>query len=150
MTRIFIAGLLFLLIGCGNNALNLEPHIRYGNDTCSDCRMIINEEPFAAAIIVSPELTVKFDSISCLLRYHQENPSVGGTMWVHDFDTRQWVNARSAFFVQSKDILTPMGDGLLAFSSRDSAQAWVNKTKGTFYEFSELSKIQISKGGVVS
>ena len=150
MTRVIVAALLFILAGCGSNAGTLEPRIHYGKDTCIDCRMIISEEPFAAAIIVSPELTVKFDSISCLLRYHQDNPAVGGAMWVHDFDTRQWVNARSAFFVQSKDILTPMGDGILAFSSRDSVQAWANKTKGTTYEFSELSKMHIEKGGLVS
>jgi len=50
------------------------PKIRYGEETCDHCRMIISEDRFAAAYRLNSGLIKKFDDIGCAIQ-HQEKTS---------------------------------------------------------------------------
>ena len=46
--------LLFLLAACAQGATELNPpEIRYGEDVCADCNMIISDPRFASAYALS-------------------------------------------------------------------------------------------------
>jgi hypothetical protein len=61
-----------------------------------------------------------FDDIGCLLSAMHEQ--VGGTerVWVHDADGERWLIADEAVFTRAADSWTPMGSGLLAWSTESA------------------------------
>jgi nitrous oxide reductase accessory protein NosL len=103
------------------------PEIVYGEDVCDACGMIISEERFAAAAIVSGAdgpTARKFDDIGDMLDYHARNPEVEILRWyVHDHDSLKWLDAMTASFVRSQQLGTPMGSGIAAFADAAAAEA---------------------------
>ena len=137
---ILLAALIMVVMGsCGSSA-NLEepPDIRYGEDVCDRCMMIINEAKYAAAY-VNPDGDVRrFDDIGGMSAHIDETPEEIAVLWVHDYDTEEWLKAEEAFYVGSEDLLTPMGFGIIAFGSRERAEEWASEQTGTMRTYSEL------------
>lgn len=118
---IFIFILLIVSCRSGGN-LDQPPIIRYGEDPCDECFMLINEARFAAGYVTNDGQSRRFDDIGCLLIYHQKHQEKVVHFWVTDFKTHTWVNANNAFFVRSDSIQTPMGFGIIAFESEKAAR----------------------------
>jgi len=91
------------------------PSIRYGEEACAHCRMIISDDRFAAALVTKGGETMKFDDIGCLVDHEagQRSPPAT-TYWVRDFAGGDWLDARAATYVQSAKVHSPMGYGLTA------------------------------------
>ena len=107
--------------GCGmSSSASAEPKIRYGKDVCSSCKMIISEERFAAAVVKEPEEVYRFDGIGCMQEFLKTHSDPGDRVWVHDFKTQKWIDAQSATIVHRPEKITPMGDGLVAFSKEEN------------------------------
>ena len=138
---VILAGL--LVVSCSPEA-NLEepPEIRYGEDTCDRCLMIINEARFAAAYTTADGQTRRFDDIGGMVAYNEEMTEDVAVYWVHDFDTEEWLKADLAFYVKS-DYLTPMGFGIVAFAEQDRAENWATEIEGMVVTFDEL----LAEGG---
>ena len=118
-----VLAILFAGSACCPQSADTAPRIRYGSDVCDECGMIVSEERFAAAIVSSSGGEVRrFDGIGCLLRFREKNTQENERVWVHDYEGGQWIHAKQAFFVSNPEIITPMGDGLIAFSSETSAR----------------------------
>ena len=103
------------------------PEIHYGEDLCSDCGMIINEPKFAAAYTHEAEPgrfeSFLFDDIGDMLVHMQKNLTLKPVgWWVHDYDSEEWIDATTAYYVMSDQIKTPMFHGIVAYSSQASAQ----------------------------
>ena len=132
-----------------------EPaELRLGEDACAECRMLISEGRYAAQRI-SREGTVEFfDDPGCLLASVRPEPveeaplssSKGrdadsdprGTFVVTG-DDGTWTRGDVAYVVQSADFTSPMGHGLLAYSSREVAEAEAARHAGaTAAPFSRL------------
>lgn len=89
---------------------------------CSSCRMAISQKQFAAEIFDAEESVYKFDDIACMLRFLNQRQVVKpAAVFVSDYETRKWIKGRSAMFVRTGKIETPMGGGMVAFS--DGARA---------------------------
>ncbi len=59
--------------------------------------------------------------------------------YVTDFETRQWIEAQRAFFVQGSAVLGPMrGADLPAFSTRESAREFARNRGGTVLAFEQI------------
>lgn len=129
-----------LLIAACSTAPDLDqpPEIRYGEDTCERCYMIINEARFAAAYVTREGDSRRFDDIGGMLAYNQEMSEDVAVFWVHDFDTEEWLKADEAYFVESDNQHTPMGFGIVAFAGRDRAEEWAAEQDGMVMTFSEL------------
>lgn len=113
------------------------PSIRYGKDLCNECRMIINEDRFAAAAAAPSGQAAKFDSVGCLLRYKQSRPELE-KIWVKSYGTAEWLDAANAFFVFSEQISAPMGHGLAAEATENDAQKLADEVRGRIFNFKEL------------
>jgi copper chaperone NosL len=127
------AALLVLLSACEKDEGPVP--IALGEDGCGLCRMIISEAPYAAQMRTNQ--VEKYDDIGCLI----ERLSKGASpkeIWVADFASRQWVDARSASYVHAPNHYTPMASGIVAFSNRDQAQAWAAKEQGRVLSFEEI------------
>ena len=134
---IFLVAL--FVVSCGSEPdFEQPPEIRYGEDTCERCLMIINEARYAAAYVTSDGTERRFDDIGGMVDYHKEMAEDVAVFWVHDYDTEEWLKAESAHFVMSDGEITPMGYGIVAFGNSGRAETWAAEQGGMAMSFGEL------------
>lgn len=143
---LLVALFILFLASCQGDADTLAPpEIRYGEDVCDHCNMIINEPRFAAAYLTEEGDSRRFDDIGeMLLSAYQRDDNVRA-YWVHDFDSEEWVDAAQAQYVHNPDLMTPMGWGLAAFAAADAAQDYSAENGLAVLTFAELQE-QIQHG----
>ena len=131
---------LFALSACQSQIdLNQPPDIRYGEDICLECNMIISEPRFAAAYYNGDGDAQIFDDIGGMAIYHAEHQEEDiAQFWVHDYKTEAWIIADQAFFVMSDNLQTPMGHGVVAFSEQNQAENLVSEAGGMLMTFTEV------------
>ena len=127
--------LTLLAAGCSQATEIKPPTIRYGEDKCADCDMIISDERFAAAAIreinAGDHESLLFDDIGDLVRYMaQHNDQKFVAAYVHDYDTKAWIEAEKAVYMDSDTLKTPMATGLAASSSQSGAEALAAQWNG--------------------
>mgnify|MGYP005852889093 CR=1 FL=1 len=128
-----------LLIGCGQESGRLEPpEIRYGRDTCAQCGMIISDPRFAAAAATADGTVTLFDDIGDLLAYRKANQPAWAAIWVHDYDTQEWLRAEDAWYLLGPGVRSPMGWGIAAFASEEAARARQGELGGELLRWEEL------------
>ncbi len=126
--------------GCGrSSAPPAPPEVRWGEDVCARCTMIVSEERHAAAAAVATERGYElraYDDISCLLG----EPDLAGfaARWVHDLEEVRWIGADTARYVASRELRTPMGSGVAAFASAERAAAFAAKEGAEVLDWSAL------------
>ncbi len=131
----------FFLMGCRQSAnLDEPPEILYGQDVCDECSMIINEERFAASYVTRSGEVHRFDDIGGMLMYDHEHQEDVHRYWVHDFDTKEWIDVNEAHFVLNDELATPMGWGLAAFATQEQAEAFVAENGGVIANFVTLQQ----------
>jgi copper chaperone NosL len=121
------------------------PEIRYGEDVCDRCNMLIAEPRFATAYGTTESEVRRFDDIGCLFLHAQEEAESVASYWVHDFDSEEWIAAEEATFVHNPDLVTPMGWGVAAFAAAEDAESYQADGGGSLLTFGEL-QAQIESG----
>jgi copper chaperone NosL len=125
-----------LAAGCADDG---PPTVRYGHEGCAYCRMIVNDDRFAAALVTTSGEALKFDDVCCLVDHLSDNPGVEKSVWVRGYRSGQWHDARSAYFAYGPKLQTPMGAGLAAVATREEADALAGEWGGKVYRFDELA-----------
>jgi copper chaperone NosL len=110
-----------LLAGCADASGARPPAIRYGQDV-SEHGMIISDPRFAAAALPERGEAILFDDIGELLKYHQAHPQDYRALYVNGYLDKQWLRAEEAWYLQSRQIRSPMGWGLAAFADEPAAR----------------------------
>lgn len=146
----FMLGTLLLLTACGSVAITAQtpPTIVYGEDVCDHCGMIINDERFAAGLVIQTASQTYehriFDDIGDMFVYveeaqettqHADETIEVVTYFVHDYVDGTWLDAQDAYFVQAETLNTPMGSGLAAFASQTAAEAQAQEWQTTVLDF---------------
>ncbi len=85
--------------------------------------MMISDERYAAALVPAKGDPALFDDLGELVATVQKDGIADRRIWVHDAGTKKWVDGTKAFFVARPDRATPMGSGLVAFETREAANA---------------------------
>lgn len=137
---VLVVAVAVLAGACGGGG-DKPPDIAYGRDTCAECHMIISEPRFAAAYRTSDGTERKFDDIGDMVAFGvRQNQLDGSKVWVHDFETEEWLDARTATYVagDAGAIDTPMGRGVLAFSERSAAEAYASGKAAKVVTWDEL------------
>jgi copper chaperone NosL len=127
--------------GCGDDAdaANKPPKITYGEDQCDRCKMILSEERFAAGLVAKNGDARLFDDAGEMIVALQEEGGLGThRAWVHDYESKQWIDATTAVFVDSSKIISPMGTGVAAFSTREAAEAFASHNMGTAHHWEQM------------
>jgi hypothetical protein len=121
---------LSLPAACNRAPLTGPPTLRLGSDECSACGMLVSEDRCSSALLVENEGRREFlyyDDLGCML--DEEREGMPGTTvierFAHDYETRAWIDASNARYLlcDPKTLLTPMGSGIVAFSSLAGAEA---------------------------
>ncbi len=114
-----------LLLGGCSRAPDTGPgEVRWDRDTCARCAMAISDPKFSAQVRVHPpqgrSRLYKFDDIGCAVIWLDEHkladdPKV--EIWVNDYHSGDWLDARKAWYVPGQ--ITPMGYGLGATARKE-------------------------------
>lgn len=116
------------------------PRIRYGEDSCAHCRMVISDARFAAAWRDGNGREEVFDDIGCMVAYQREHHPDAATMYVHDIDDEGWLEANDATFVIAHAITTPMATGIAALRTSHAAKALADHHGGEMKTWHEVSE----------
>lgn len=118
--RLAVAFLVPLALSCGRRAPEPET-VPVDRVNCARCGMMISSEPQSAQWVVPGEETRFYDDIGCLAADDRPRAE-GGARFVH-VDRARWARVETAFYARPADESTPMGYGVVAFSSRADASA---------------------------
>lgn len=138
--------------GCSTAAeADGPPEISYGRDICLECNMIISEPRFAASYRLDGGETKSFDGIGELVKHAQRVGELDrmAFAWVHDFNTEEWILIDEAYFVVGQKIVTPMGHGIVAFTTEAAAQEFATGLDGTVMRWAVVSALQVSEEGLL-
>ena len=135
---------LVVLAACGGGPATPEPaKIRFGETICAECGMIISQPKYASSFAYAESegrfKSLPFDDIGDMLehmRTHSDLIPVG--VWVHDYDSEEWIDAESAYFVHSSAIKSPMGHGIAAFADKAAAEHLATETDGQVLDRDQL------------
>lgn len=129
----FLLGLLLLVLiavfGCAEGSTVIAPpEIRYGEDLCAECNMVISDPRYAAGYVYASGngryQSLAFDDIGDLLAHHRKHPEHSVVAWyVHDYQSEAWLDATTAYYVVSAAIHSPMGHGIAAHAEKAAAEA---------------------------
>lgn len=102
---------------CDSGAVTGPAEVRWDRETCVRCAMSVGDNRFAAQVRedAEPYRSFLFDDIGCAVIWLQQQAGVDTStyeLWVNDHQTRQWIDARKAWYV--KDVPSPMGYNLAA------------------------------------
>lgn len=122
--RVVAAALLLILAACSNDPGTGPVEIKWDRDTCDRCRMVVSDPHFAAQIRYFPagrrSRVESFDDVGCAVLWLEQqtwkdDPNI--EFWVADFQTGDWIDARTATYVTQN--ATPMEYGLGAQATPD-------------------------------
>jgi nitrous oxide reductase accessory protein NosL len=129
--------MLLLLMSC-QQAVQ-PPTIRYGEDACANCRMLINEAPYACAIETEAGEVRKYDDFNCMFLDSERVKPM--RYWVHHHDKPdQWLDGEKAFYVRADALQTPMGSRTLAVATREEADRKAKQLKGKVFPFEAVRR----------
>lgn len=109
-----------LLAGVTACAAGPEP-IRWGIDTCDQCRMTLVDRRFGAELL--GRRPYKFDGVDELARFLAAHPQQGA-MFVTDGKTGSLIPASQAVYLSASGIKSPMGGHVMSFASRADAERY--------------------------
>lgn len=128
-----LAALIFTLFFSACSVDDKPQGMNLGKDDCSACQMTIVNGQFACEFITEKGKCFKFDDLSCLFNYIAQNDIDENKilkMYVGDYEhPENLIDLKSANLVLGKDIASPMGGGVAAFSNRDHAAKYAQDTK---------------------
>ncbi len=126
--------------------------INTGKDQCSHCNMFIRDTQFAA-LAIDADKTHKFDAIECMVNFLKgKDESVFNKLLVADYSSGgKLIDATGATYLKSKEIASPMGAYLSAYSSLEVAEKIKNEKGGELMNWNELkARFKDSNFGLLS
>ncbi len=141
LTQVGVLVILLALTGCGNDDVSLDPpEITYGEDI-SEMGMFVTDPRFTVAALPEDEDDwILFDDVGEYLRYLDRFPDATfRAVWVHDFNTEEWVPAEDAWYVQSAGFTTPMGWLVGTFANEDHARTFQAEHGGVVMTWDEAN-----------
>ena len=102
--------------------------------------MAISEKRYAAEFIDDEGQAFKFDDITCMTGYTRQihDPGNIAARFVMDFDSKDWLKAEDAYYVQSSQIKTPMSGGIIALKDESRAKETASKYGGKLLRFNDV------------
>ncbi len=117
---------------------------------CIHCNMTIQDE-LHKALAKTNSKTIHFDAIECLINYlkiHDEKSF--SSLEISDYKTGELTDAKTATYLKSKAIPSPMGANLSAFKHQNEAENLQNEKGGDVYTWEDIKlKFKDSKFGAV-
>jgi nitrous oxide reductase accessory protein NosL len=133
----------FVLVACGgDDESRLEPpDIEYGVDMAEMGMPVVDPRYTVAALPEDSNEWILFDDVGEFLKYIQTRSTEFEVMWVHDFNDESWVEAKDAWYLESRELTTsPMGWGVATFKDEESARAAHEEFGGDLYDWESVQE----------
>ena len=116
--------------------------INYGKESCHFCKMTIVDNQHAAEAVTTKGKIFKYDAIECMINDLKQKPDVEiGLLFVNDYtNPGVLIDAKTATFLISKEIKSPMGAFLSAFEKPEEAQRLLNKHGGNIFNWEDIQQ----------
>jgi copper chaperone NosL len=115
-----------VLSACSSEQKTGPVEVRWDQNNCERCRMMLSDRNFGAQIRYYPEAkrskVVKFDDIGCATLWLKDKPwrkDPDTQIWVADHRSGEWIDAEQATYIRKKN--SPMGFNLGAQAEADPA-----------------------------
>jgi copper chaperone NosL len=104
--------------------------------------MTIVDKQHSAQMVTTKGKPYLFDAIECMVPFINENPEKeAGLLLVADFkNPGKLINAKSAYYLISPSIPSPMGAFLSGFHSKEEAKSIKESKGGKLFTFEELEQ----------
>jgi len=138
IVMVFIAAIT-LLVGCSEKTY--EPRaINPETDICKVCNMSIAHQDYAGQLVFKNGDYEIFDDLGCLIEFMEDTEeSEVGAAFIKDASEDQWINIENATYIYSEEYWTPMYYGVLAFSSKEAAENYMEENgEGDFLTYDDL------------
>lgn len=134
---LFIAAVL-LLFSCDNNPKSIS----YGLDKCDLCGMHILDHKHATLLVTDKPDYKKFDSSECLMNYQKNATDINVTeVLTNTMDkSNNLVDATKVTYLISKNLPSPMGANLNAYSTKELAEEAQKEHTGKVFTYEELKE----------
>ncbi len=140
---LFFSAVLLLFTSC-----KVEPkEINYGQDHCLLCDMTVVDKSHSAQYVTKKGKAYMFDAVECMVMKisRDDNENLMEFLLVADYaDPGNLVDAKTATYLISENIKSPMGANLSAFSSKETAEKLLKENGGKLYTWEQL-KTELSK-----
>ena len=116
----FLMLYLAMIVSCNTGP---KPII-YGTDGCHYCSMTIVDTQHAAEFVTKKGKTYKFDAVECMMNHLRDiDNSTIATFLVNDYQAPgELIDARTAVYLYSKEIPSPMGEFITAFGTKEGLE----------------------------
>jgi copper chaperone NosL len=141
---------LLIISGPGSAAAPIDP-VEEG-ERCPVCGMFVAQYgQWLAQIIIEGRDPLVFDGVKDMLAYYFDPAGYGETadmktaeIWVRNYYTLDYIDARGAYYVVGSDVMGPMGEELIPFSSLEEAENFKTDHHGSeILRFAEIDAQQI-------
>ena len=109
--------------------------IEFGKENCAECKMTIMDPKFAAEIVTKKGKVYKFDDAHCVAtflgRRAVELDNIYQTLFVDYNNSHELIKVRTAEFVVSSQLKSPMGGNAAAFKSEAEARKKAAEMEGS-------------------
>ncbi|MDW3191130.1 MAG: nitrous oxide reductase accessory protein NosL [Cytophagales bacterium] len=130
--------MLFMLLSCSSD----KQPIHYGQDACAFCKMTIVDRSHAAQLVTDTGKNYKYDAVECMMNDLKswEGRRVRN-LWVSDYgNPGQMTDAKSAGYLISKGIPSPMGMNITAFQSLPYRDKMQSEKSGRVLDWTHLQE----------
>jgi len=136
ITTLSLLSVLFIFTACEVKPQNIE----YGKDACHYCRMNIVDQQHAAEFVTKKGKAFKFDATECMINHLEEIDATEIELFlVADYhNPGNLIDAKTATFIISENIPSPMGEFLSAVSTKEEALTLQKAKGGTTFNWEEL------------
>lgn len=129
-------GILLVFFSC---SVAPQP-IEYGKDQCSFCKMNIVDKTHSAQYVTKKGKQFKFDAIECMVNSVLElnNPQIEILLVANYANPGEMIDAKTASYIISPEIKSPMGANLSATATIDQTNALKEEYTGSIYTWESL------------
>lgn len=140
-----LTSVILLLCGCSKDPVPIE----YGKDQCSHCRMTIVDKKYGSEIVTGKGKVYKFDAAECTVNF-----LIAGSISEIDAEMilvtdlaqpEKFTDARTATYLISSKLRSPMGENISAFTGRNAAEKFRNDFGGEIYDWNGIMQMLSSR-----
>jgi copper chaperone NosL len=114
----------------------------YGKDSCDDCRMTIMDPRFGGEIITKKGKIYKFDDAHCLVNFIKggniKQADIAQTVFIDYENDKNFLDVKSAWFVVSDQLKTPMNSNAACLSTKQTAEQKAKQINGSVKNWDQL------------
>lgn len=145
MKRLLVMFLALVCFACKGSSQSWPPQpveVHAGEDTCAECKMIISDEHHGAQFFQRNNAVQVFDDFGCLRKHRSLEISENTFFYVRAYQDGKWIPGDQAFFLISPEIASPMGYGIAAFTTRETAAYFARSLRSSqIFSSAELPSI---------